>query len=152
MGGNRTRAANLAAAAKAAQAVELRRGRVTYAVIAQQLGYSTAAAAWKAVDGALRRNEAGQVDALRAEETDMLDRLHFAFWRAALNADVDAGKMILAISTRRARLLGLDAALRVKAELTDETREKVHDLVGKIRALPPAPAEPAPVARRRRTA
>lgn len=148
----RARAANVAAAKRAAQAVELRRGRTSYAAIAEALGYASPSAAWKAVHRALERETAGQVDELRREETDMIERLHFAWWRRALAGDLDAAKLVLGLSVQRARLLGLYAPTRIRAEVTEETRERLRDLVDKVRALPPADAEVTTLADRRRGA
>lgn len=133
-------AVKLSAAERQIKAVELRRARVTYAAIAERLGYANASGAHKAVHAALNRARGGAVDELRAEEGDMLDRLHVAYWPSALSGDLNAAKLILDLSARRSRLYGLDAALRVKHELTDETRLRVLELVDRVRELPPAPA------------
>jgi hypothetical protein len=120
-----------------ARVVALRRGRMPWADIAAATGYANPASAQRAYRRALSRVLVATVDESRREELDMLDRLHAAFWRDALKGDYASGVMILRTSDARRRLLGLDAALRVKTEVTEATRERVRELVGHLRVLPP---------------
>lgn len=128
-----------------ARVVALRRGRMPWPEIARQTGYASAAVAQRAYRRALRRVLVATVDEARREEQDMLDRLHAAYWRPALEGNPVAAMMILRTSEARRRLLGLDAALRVKTEVTEATRERVRELVGNLRALPaPDDDDPEP--------
>ncbi len=140
-GADRLNAAALTTAEREVRVVELRRARVSYAEIARRLGYANASGAQKAYHRAITRVRVAAVNLQREEEADVIDRLHFAYWKAALTGDQDAAKIIIKCSEARRRLYGLDAAVRVKAELTDATRERVREVVGQLRALPPAPDE-----------
>ncbi len=142
MSGDRSKRSNTPAPEvldREARLVTLRRGRMPWADIARATGYSGPAAAQRAYRRALSRVLVASVEEARREELEMLDRLHAAFWRAALGGDYPSGVMILRTSDARRRLLGLDAALRVKTEITDATRERVKELVGHLRVLPPVP-------------
>lgn len=121
-------------------ALELRRARVPYGDIARQLGYASASGAWEAVHRALGRVSQGHAEQYRREEVDMLDRLHRAHWTAALGGDVPAAKLVLSLSERRARLLGLDAAVAIKAQVTSELDSEIEELLRELagsEAVPP---------------
>lgn len=144
MSGDRSRRTNTPAPEvleREARVVALRRGRMPWADVASATGYSSPAAAQRAYRRASARVLVATVDEHRREELDMLDRLHAAFWRDALKGDYAAGVMILRTSDARRRLLGLDAALRIKTEVTEATRERVRELVGHLKALPPIPPD-----------
>ena len=104
---------------KEKRVIELRRAGVTYDVIAEEVGYSSASGAYHAFTRAMKRTlrESGS-DELREIEADRLDRLQRFTWPLAVQGDLRAIETILRIMARRARLLGLDMPLRVQQEVT----------------------------------
>jgi hypothetical protein len=103
-----------------AAALRLRTAGASYRQIGEQLGTS-AVQAWRDVGFALgevveRRNE--DAVALRTLELERLDRLTLALWPKAQKAHVDAVRALVRVSERRCRLLGLDATVAAKLELT----------------------------------
>lgn len=124
-------------AGRDAQAVELRGRGMTYRAIAEQLGLHDASAAHKAVQRAMVATVAEPCETLRRLELLRLDTMAVAAWEV-LDAEhplVSAGRImalngepltdpmpvlhaidrLLRIAERRARLLGLDAVIRVGA-------------------------------------
>jgi hypothetical protein len=106
----------LDAAEKHRQALELRKAGADFRSIAAQLGYASVASAHRAVTAALRRAVIEPAAEVIALETARLDRLLMAVWPACLTGDLAAIDRALAISKRRAALLGLDAP--IKREIT----------------------------------
>ncbi len=98
----------LAAMAKAAQALELRKAGCTYQQIKAQLGYHHTSSAQAAVTAALKYMLKEPTDEVRAMEAARLDSLLMAVWPAAVKGDHQAIDRALKIMDRRARLLGLD--------------------------------------------
>ncbi len=98
----------IAAKERQRQALELRIAGVTFAAIADRLGYATAYGAYLAVDAALKATLRPAADALRELDTERLDKLQLAVWPAALRGDLAAIDRCLKILAQRARLLGLD--------------------------------------------
>ena len=119
------------AAQRAQLAVKYRAQRLTFDEIAQKAGYASPGAARNAIQRELQRTMSIDVDELRREELDMLDRLHAAVWPLAVVEAVaydqaskepiavdEKGKKkvtnlfavdrIVAISERRCKLMGLD--------------------------------------------
>lgn len=95
-------------------AVKLRATKMTYEAIARQCGYSNASACRKAVMRELDRCVVKNVEALRSEELDSLERLEAECWKILYNKERERGQLfavdrILAIKERRAKLVGLDA-------------------------------------------
>lgn len=101
------------AAQRAATATSLRARRLTYQAIAEQCGYGSASACRKAIQRELQRVVVTNVDELRREELAMLDKLHTECWDLAMDKGYKgrlfAVDRLLAISERRAKLLGMDA-------------------------------------------
>lgn len=109
----RTRDVN--AAVRVEMAIKLRAKRMTYEEIAHQCGYASRGACHDAVMRELERRVVSNVDVLRKEELDSLDRLEKICWDRLEdeNKDFQKAKLfavdrILAIKDRRARLMGLD--------------------------------------------
>ena len=115
------------AANRAALAVQLRAQRLTFDDIAHRAGYASPGACRNAIQRELARTMTTNVDELRREELDMLNRLHSAVWPQAVpeediqikeDDDEDTKKRkrshlwavdrIIAISERRSKLMGLD--------------------------------------------
>lgn len=101
-----------AAAARALQALELRKAGATYEAIARQCGYSGKGAAYNAVQRELQRTMQEPADDVRQLELLRLDDLYRAMIPKALRGDKDSTWYVdrcLNIMDRRAKLLGLDA-------------------------------------------
>lgn len=101
------------AAQRAILALQLRAQKLTYEEIAQRAGYNDRAAAHKAVQRELQRVVVENVEELRQEEADGLDRLEAACWKRLESIDHEKAMLfavdrILAIKERRAKLFGLD--------------------------------------------
>ena len=94
------------------EAASLRLAGFSHTMIATRLGISA-----QSVRELLRKvdEEPEQVDipGLRALENDRLDRAQAAIWTRVLAGDDKAIATFLAISTRRARLNGMDEAVRI---------------------------------------
>src|SRR5437879_3828256 len=97
-------------------AIKLRATKLTYEVIARQCGYSNASACRKAVMRELDRCVVKNVEALRTEEMDSLERLEQECWKRLYDKNYEKSMLfavdrILMIKERRAKLMGLDAKL-----------------------------------------
>ena len=120
--------------AKERKALELRRAKVTYDVIAKECGFANRSGAYKAVQSALSRTLQEPADELRAAEVDMLDKLHSSVWTRALRGDDRAVLNVLRTSAQRSKLLGLYAP--VKTELTVSLDDRQAALiVGLLQAI-----------------
>lgn len=84
----------------ATKALNLRRGGLSFDVIADQLGV-TANAAKTLVEQALSAHDP---DFQRNLETDRLDRLHASLWPRAVKGELDAVDRVLRISERREKV------------------------------------------------
>lgn len=109
--GRTTRDVN--AAQRASLALSLRAQRLPYDEIARRCGYGSRGAAHDAVQRELDRVVVENVDELRREEGDSLDRLEAICWKRLESEDHEKAMLfavdrILAIKERRARLFGLD--------------------------------------------
>lgn len=127
--------------AREAKVVQLRRAKLDWTTIAAEVGVNSPQAAQRIFRRALERVPAGQIDELRREDAEMLDRLHSAFWRDAMAGDVAAGALVLKIFEQKAKLLGEYAPVKTQVEVTDNTRQRITELIDKIRALPPTDDE-----------
>ena len=99
-------------------AIDLRREGLTYGEIAERLGYSDGTGARNAVVRGLDRALREPADELRELEAARLDRAQVAIWPGVLSGDVKNVLALIKIMERRARLLGLDAPLRVSGDVT----------------------------------
>lgn len=86
---------------------------MTYAEIAKQCGYSDAASCHRAIMREMDRCVVEDVEQLRREELQSLDRLEQICWERLMEESYAKGKMfavdrIIAIKERRAKLMGLD--------------------------------------------
>lgn len=96
-------------------ALELRRAGQDYREIARKLGCGKTAAHRLVTDAMqeCRDQIAGDADELRTEELSRLDGMLAGLWQDARKGDVAAVDRVLKISERRAKLLGLDAPVRL---------------------------------------
>jgi hypothetical protein len=128
-------------AERRSKAVQLRLAGVDYERIAQQLEYKSRQQAREDVHRAYVQATAEvreSVEELRNQDLERLARLQAAFWGAALQGDPKAGEMILKILARRAKLMGMDSALKVEITTIDQIDAEIQQLREKL-ALPPAP-------------
>ena len=101
------------AAQRASLAVKLRTQKVKYDEIARLCGYGSAGAAHKAVMRELNRTVVSNVEELRTEEIESLERLEFECWKIFNDKERSRSQLfavdrILQIKERRAKLMGLD--------------------------------------------
>lgn len=106
----RTTPAMIAAAERAARAIELRKQGLSYREIADRLGFASAQGAWAAVRRGLDKLVTEPARELRLLELARLDGLTAALWARATAdpPDISAVNALLRISERRARLTALD--------------------------------------------
>ncbi len=139
-----------------ARACELRSAGQTYQQIADELGYSDPSAAKKAVDralasavaepaGRLRTLELARLDAALQVAFRVLHEEHVAASFGKLIIDPRTGKpvrdngpnlqaidRIVKIGERRAKLLGLDAAVKVEAVTVDAVEAEIRRFAEQI--------------------
>lgn len=113
--------------------LELRRAGLTWANIADQVGYADPTGAYAAYKRAVKRVLKEPVQEVLDQELDRLDRLQVAVWPRAMKGDDRAINTILRLMERRAKLLGLDAAQKVQAEVT--TYDGHRDIDGEIERI-----------------
>lgn len=114
------------AALRAAEAVRLRARKMTFAAIAERVGYASPGAARNAIQRELQRVVVTNVQELRREEAAMYDQMQSALYPLAIGDEdslseeqraageaptpsLFAADRVLAISKARRELLGLDA-------------------------------------------
>jgi len=122
----------IAAAARRAQAINLRKAGLGYAAIAQQCGYAGPSGAYAAVMTALHAVTREPARELMDLEVARLDDLLLGLWADARKGNVAKIDRVLKIMQRRADLLGLDAPRRF-ADATDTRRdaEQIAAEIGK---------------------
>ena len=102
------------AANRAIMAIQLRAKKMTYEEIAGRCGYANASSCRKAILREMQRVVVDNVDELRREEAEGLDRLESKCWeRLEAGGDYDKAMLfavdrIVQIKERRAKLMGLD--------------------------------------------
>jgi hypothetical protein len=104
------------AAARRAQAVELRTQGWTYERIAVELGYANRGTVFHIVSEALRAHTAEAVGELRNLEVERLDSLQLAVWHKAMEGDVPSAIAAVRCIMARCRLLGLEGPSMLRAE------------------------------------
>lgn len=98
--------------------IELRRAGVTWEKIALETGFRNASGAYKMYQRAAERMVRPHLEEYRDMQLDRLERMHMAVWPRAKDGDLRAIETALRISDREAKLLGLEAPLKVQAEVT----------------------------------
>jgi hypothetical protein len=71
----------------------------------------------KAYKRALTRHPHATIDEHRELELDRLDALQRTFWKSAIEGNPRAADFVLRVIDKRAKLLGLEAPLKVQAEV-----------------------------------
>lgn len=95
------------------QALQLRKAGASYEQIADQLGFANRAAARKAVVTELDRVVKEPAQEVLTMELQRLDQLLVGLWPRAIKGENGAVDRVLKIMERRAKYLGLDAAVKV---------------------------------------
>lgn len=109
-GGNR----RISAAMKQRAVLELRKQGITFEVIAEEVGYSSASGAHKAFQTAMKKTIQEPADDLRKLVRERLNTLLASAWPKALMGSPRHIEMCLKIMDREAALLGLDAPKQVE--------------------------------------
>jgi hypothetical protein len=107
--------------------IELRTEGYVWREIAVIVSMSTAGA-HRAYKRAMTRVIVPTIEEHRELEMDRLDTLQRTYWQPAVNGNLRAADFVLRVIDKRAKLLGLDAPLKVQAEVvtydgTDLDRE-----------------------------
>lgn len=109
-----------------AEVLKLRRGGLTFDLIAKQLGYKHPSGAHKAYVNAMKRLIRSDVEEIRTVELDRLDMAQAAIWPKVLRGEIPAIMAFIRIQERRSRLLGLDAPTKLQAEVVMYDGEQIN--------------------------
>lgn len=71
---------------------------------------------------------------LREVELQRIDRLQRAHWQKAIEGSIGSSKIVLACIDRRAKMLGLDAPVKVDATVRSELDAQIEQLVQELEA------------------
>ena len=121
--------------AKEAQVLELRRGGLTFDMIATRLGYASASGAYKAYQTACNRIVYSEVVETRQVEMDRLDIAQAAIWNNVLQGEVPSVIALMKIMERRAKLLGLDMPTKTQIEVNHYERDTIDAEVARLVAI-----------------
>jgi len=119
------------AAERVAMAIELLKQRLTYDEIARICGYSDRKSAWNAIQREMQRRIVPKIDEYRAQELDILDKIHQKVWEVAFDIADKEGDIktnlwavdrLLELSKDRRKLLNLD--VKPEEELANQNYEK----------------------------
>jgi DNA-directed RNA polymerase subunit K/omega len=143
---------------RTAKALEMRMQGLSYDEIARKLGYANRSGAYKAVCTLLaeRAKQANDdADQLLVLELARLDRMLVYAEKRAKKGDPQAIRAALAVSERRAKLLGMDAPTKADVnmnlgdvqalsdeELKEQMRVAYEQIAAKVDAKKPKTAEP----------
>lgn len=95
------------------KAMQLAIAGVDYQTVAEQCGYATKQAAWKAVKDMMRQNVQPVAEQYRWMQVIRLDKMLAAIWSSVLNGNLQAIDRALKLEERRSQLLGLDAPVKI---------------------------------------
>jgi len=115
-------------------ALRLRSEGLSYREIAERLGVDTSTA-YRRVQRALSAVPAEDVETHRALELDRLDALQRAVWDKAIDGNLNALDRVLAIMSRRSKLLGLDAPQRREHSLEYFTSDQITAEVKRLERI-----------------
>jgi transcriptional regulator len=129
------------------EVVKLRRGGLTWDLIAERIGYKSASAAHAAYQRAAKRAVQDDIDAIRQIENERLDIAQSAIWGKVLAGELSAVQTLIRLMERRAKLLGLDQPIRQQIEVTtydgDTIDAEVRKLVELLDSRPQSALEPS---------
>jgi hypothetical protein len=117
-----------------AEVVKLRRGGMTWDMIAQRTGFANPSSARQAFERANLRVIRDDVEALRVLEEDRLDILQTAYWGKALGGDLPAAQYVLKVAESRRKLLGLDMPVRQQVEVISYDANSIQSELARIYA------------------
>ena len=123
---------------KEAEVVKLRRGGMTWDMIAKQMGYANPSGAHTAYVRACNRIVYEDVTLARQTEIDRLDIAQSRIWNGVLKGDHASITVMVKLIQERAKLLGLYSPVKMEANVTmwegDETIDRaVKDLAELLR-------------------
>lgn len=116
------------------EALRLRSQGLTYREIAARLNVDHSTA-YRRVQRALDAVPLEDVTSYRTLEAERLDALQVAIWDRAIEGDLKALDRVLAIISRRAKLLGLDQPSRSQVQLSDFTAADIDREVERLMAI-----------------
>lgn len=132
----RPTSATRAAAEKQRRAVELRTTGMSFDRIAEELHYRDRSSAHKAYLAGLAQLPALEDRTTMLQvETARLDALQAAVWSMAMAGESEAVRDVLAIMSRRARLLGLDAPTKTEHKVTSELDAEIEGMLADMAKL-----------------
>jgi len=114
--------------------VELRTEGYVWREIAEIVSMSTAGV-YKAYNRAMTRVIAPSIEEHREMELDRLDILQRTYWQPAVNGNLRAADYVLRVIDKRAKLLGLDAPMKVQAEVVTYDGTDLDSEVDRIARL-----------------
>jgi len=118
--------------AKEAEVVKLRRGGLTWDMIAKQVGYSNPSGAYDAYMRASARIVRSDIEDIRRTEEDRLDLAQAAIWGKVMGGDIPAVQALIRIMERRAKLLGLDQPIKQQIEVTTYDGDTIDREVARL--------------------
>lgn len=122
-------------AERRAKAIRMKINGSTYTEIADELGYSSRGSACSDVRRALEKHvieEGLAVEAWRELELARLDVLQKAIWPEAMEGSPRAIETALKILDRRAKLLGLDSAIKLEVLTIDALDAQIQRLEAEL--------------------
>ncbi len=107
---------------KQAECLRLRKKGLSYQAIADEIGYSNASGAEKAVKAALDRITQEPAEELLKLEIQRLDTMLLNIWDKVCEGDLYAIDRVLKIMERRAKFLGIDVPTKIDAFIRSDQK------------------------------
>lgn len=130
--------------ARQRRALEMYLAGSNLATIAEQLGWKDRASASRAVQAAMAQQEQltpAQLEQARQLELTRLDKIWQAHYLNAMRGDARATDLLLKITDKRMRLLGLDQPVQAQVVVTSALDAEIQELVGKLSKFDDRPEE-----------
>jgi len=118
-----------------AEVVKLRRGGLTWDMIADRVGYKSPSAAHAAYMRAAARIVQDDIESIRKLEAERLDLAQSAIWGGVLSGSIPSVVALVRIQERRAKLLGLDQPIRQQIEVTNYDGDTIDREVARLAEL-----------------
>jgi hypothetical protein len=131
----RGQAPNPSVLEREAEVVKLRRGGMTWDLIAQRTGFADPSGARQAYMRAASRVVRDDIEQIRQVEEDRLDLAQAAIWGDVMAGNIQAVNALVRIMERRARLLGLDRPVQHQVEVTVHDGDSIDAEVQRLVAL-----------------
>lgn len=119
------------------KALALRLAGCELETIVERLGYRNASAVAADINASLAQAIKAQnfnLDLMREQEAQRLNRLQTAIWPAAMAGDPRAVETVLKIMDRRAKMYQIDAPTRIEVLTVDQIDAQIADLHSKLEA------------------